>query len=291
MSGPKIGFELKTIQVPLDKILPIRQVKDPAKTITRYRAIAASIKEIGLVEPLMVFPHQGQPGFYFLMDGHLRYHALKSLGKSDADCIVTREDESFTYNARISRLNPFQEHKMIMKAIRNGVTPERIAAVLDKGVREIRASMNLLDGLDPEAIEIIKDKEICPGAIRLFKKVKPLRQIEMAELMVSANTYTKGYVAALLIGTPKDQLTHPEVPKVAKGLSPAEIARMELEMESLQRDFKAFEESHGENVLNLSLAGRYVAKLLQNGKVVRFLSSHYGDIYAEFEAVAAIESL
>jgi hypothetical protein len=291
MSNLKIGFELKTIQVALEKILPIRQLKDPEKSIVRYRTIVASIKEIGLVEPLMVFPQKGQPGHYLLMDGHLRYYALKDLGKSEADCIVSSENESFTYNARISRLNPFQEHKMIMKAIQNGVTPERIAAALDKNVREIRASMNLLDGLHPEAVEIIKDKEICPGAIRLFKKVVPLRQVEMAELLVSANDYTKGYMAALLVGTPKDQLTNPEKPKVPKGMSAEEIARMEHEMDSLHRDFKAFEESYGENVLNLQLVCRYVARLLQNAKVVRYLSSQYRDMFSEFEVVAAIESL
>ena len=151
--------------------------------------------------------------------------------------------------------------------------------------------MNLLNGLHADAVEILKDKEISPGAIRLFKRVTPLRQVEMAEMMVSVSNYTKGYVAALLVGTPKDQLTQPDQPKVAKGLSGAEIARMEQEMESLQRDFKASEETYGENVLNLTLACRYVAKLLQNAKVVRFLSSQYRDAFSEFETVAAIESL
>jgi ParB-like chromosome segregation protein Spo0J len=291
MDNLKIGFELKTIRISLNKILPVRQVADPRKQVSRYRTIVASIKEVGLVEPLMVFPQKNAPGNYLLMDGHLRYHALLELGKTEADCIVASEDESFTYNARISRINPFQEHKMIMKAIQNGVTPERIAAALNKSVRDIRASMNLLTGIHAEAVEILKDKEICPGAIRIFKKVAPIRQIEMAELMVSANNYTKGYAAALLVGSPKDQLTDPEKPKVAKGLSGAEIARMEQEMESLQRDFKAFEENYGENTLNLTLACRYVGKLLQNAKVVRFLSSHYRDAFSEFEAVAAIESL
>ena len=44
------------------------------------------------------------------MDGHLRYYALKELGITEVDCIVSHEDESFTYNARINRVFPIQEH-------------------------------------------------------------------------------------------------------------------------------------------------------------------------------------
>lgn len=56
MSNAKIGFELRRIQVPIDHILPVRQIKDPMKSICRYRAILVSVKEVGLIEPLMVYP-------------------------------------------------------------------------------------------------------------------------------------------------------------------------------------------------------------------------------------------
>ena len=49
-------------------------------------------------------------------------------GQTTADCILSREDEGFTYNARVSRITPIQEHRMIVKAVNQGVPPERIAA-------------------------------------------------------------------------------------------------------------------------------------------------------------------
>ena len=70
----------------------------------------------------------GAPGKYQLLDGHLRLFALKELGETEADCLVASDDESFTYNARVNHVNPIAEHKMIMKAVQNGVPPERIAA-------------------------------------------------------------------------------------------------------------------------------------------------------------------
>ncbi|HEV3272804.1 MAG TPA: plasmid partitioning protein RepB C-terminal domain-containing protein [Candidatus Methylacidiphilales bacterium] len=291
MNKPKIGFDLKKLRLSLDAILPVRKIDNPRKTIYRYQAIVDSIKEVGLIEPLMVFPQKRQPGRYLLMDGHLRYAALKELGDKEADCLVSHEDESFTYNARISRLSPVQEHAMIVKAVKNGVTPERIAAALNLKVERVRGTLTLLDGIHPEAVELIKDKQICQSTIRLFKKVTPLRQIEMAELMVSTNTFTRPYAEALVMGTSKDQLAKPDKPKKVKGLSAEEIARMEQEMKAIEPNFKAVEESYGENVLNLTLARGYVKKLLQNAKVVRFLSSKHSDYFAEFELVVTMETL
>jgi ParB-like chromosome segregation protein Spo0J len=287
----KIGFAMRKIRLSLTAVLPVRQMKNPQKNIRRYKTIRASIKEVGLVEPLVVHPQKDGPGTYLLLDGHLRYFALKELGETEADCIIANDDESFTYNARVSRLAPIQEHRMIVKAVRNGVQPERIAAALNIPVRNVRASMKLLDGIHVEAADLLKDKAISPKAIRLLKQVACVRQIDIAELMVSANNFTAGYAEALVLGTPKDQLAQPEKPKIKAGLSPEEIGRLEQEMESLEHDLKAVEESYGENMLNLTCARGYIKKLLDNAKVVRFLNVNYADILPEFEAIATAETV
>jgi hypothetical protein len=291
MTDMKIGFEMRKIRLSLAVILPVRQIKNPQKNIRRYKTIRESIKEIGLIEPLMVHPQKDKTGTYLLMDGHLRHAALKELGETEADCIIANDDESFTYNARVSRVAPIQEHKMIVKAVRNGVRPERIAAALNVSVKNVRASMKLLDGIHDEAADLLKDKSIAPKAIRLLKQVSYVRQIEIAELMVSANNFASGYAEALVLGTPKDQLANPNKLKVKEGLSPEEIGKMEQEMESLERDFKAVEESYGENMLNLVFARGYIKKLLDNAKVVRFLNANYSDILPEFEAIAAADAV
>ena len=114
---------------------------------------------------------------------------------------------------------------MIVKAVRNGVRPERIAAALNISVRNVRASMKLLDGIHKEAVDLLKDKAICPKAIQLLKQVGCVRQIEIAELMVSANNYTAGYAEALVLGTPKAQLAQPEKPKSKRDYHPKKLAR------------------------------------------------------------------
>ena len=291
MSEIKIGFEMRRVEIALADILPVRHVKDPQDNIKRYRTIRASIKEVGLIEPLVVYPQKGMPGKYLLLDGHLRHYALRDLGKTEAECIIASDDESFTYNARVNRLNPIAEHKMIMKAVQNGVKPEKIAAALNLSEADVKASMTLLDGINEEAADLLKDKAISPKAIRLMRKVCGVRQIEIAELMVSAGNYTKGYAEALVLGTPKDQLVNPEEPKQKKGMTREEIGKLEAEMETLERDLKAVERTYGDNMLNLTLARGYVKKLLDNARVVRFLNGNYGDILSEFETLAAAEGV
>lgn len=238
----------------------------------------------------MVHP-QRAGGKFLLLDGHMRYQALKELGHTEADCLVSTEDESYTYNARVSRINPIQEHKMITRAVKNGVQPERIAAALNLPVVNIRASMTLLDGINEEAADLLKDKGICAKAIRMLKRVKPVRQIEIAELMVSVNNYTAPYAEGLVLATSKNQLVNREEPKSKKGMSLEEIARMEEEMGSLERDLKAAERPYGENVLNLTVCLAYVKRILENPKVLRFLNGSHPEILSALESMAAAETL
>jgi hypothetical protein len=292
MSNAKIGFEMKKFRLSLENILPIRQVKDPEKTIRRYKTILAAIKEMGLVEPLMVYPQKGKNGKYILVDGHLRLLALKELGETSADCIIAKDDESFTYNARISRLAPIQEHKMIMRAVNQGVKPERIAAALNLPLRVVRAYMNLLDGIHEEAVDLLKDKNIVPRTIYLLRRVTGVRQVEIAELMTSTNNFSAAYAQALILAKPTEQLVNSEDSKKKKGvLTPAEAAQMEREMDSLGKEIKEVEKTYGENTLTLTVARGFVRKLLDNAKVVRFLSAHYSEYFSEFEAIIARESL
>lgn len=60
----------------------------------------------------------------------------------------------------------------------------------------------MLDGISEETVAILKDKP-CPIAVfEILRKMKPLRQIEAAELLVNANNYSVAYASAILAGTP-----------------------------------------------------------------------------------------
>jgi len=290
-SNVRIAFDVNGLRVPLDRILPLKNVEVNPKKNTTYARIMKSIAEVGVIEPLIVYPHKSQKGIYLLLDGHLRYNALKRLGHQEALCLVSTEDEAYTYNHKVNRVTPIQEHFMIIKAIEQGVSEERIAATLDIDIDRIRRKRYLLTGICPEAIELLKDKDASPGTLREMRKVKAMRQIEMAELMMASANFSLSYAKCLFAATPQDQLLDTERAKEIKGIRPEDMARMEKELDVLGRDFKMIEQSHGKNVLNLVLAVAYLRKLLENTLVVRFLSQKHADILAEFKKLVDTASL
>jgi hypothetical protein len=216
---------------------------------------------------------------------------LKQLGWKTVEIIVASEDDRYTYNARVNRLPPIQAHKMIVKAVKNGVKPERIAKALSMPLHTVSTLINLLDGVNPEATELLRDKHITAEAIRLLRKVSGLRQIEIAEVMVSANNFTKAYAEALVLATTKDQMLSPQEPKKKAGLTAEELSRMEREMEALEKDFKGIETNYTENMMSLTLGRGYIKRLLENSRVLRHLREHHGELLAEFEAIAAAETV
>jgi DNA-binding protein YbaB len=216
---------------------------------------------------------------------------IRGPGSLPFDSLVAHDDEGFTYNKRVNRLATVQEHYMIVRALERGVSEDRLARTLNIEVRQIKLKRSLLDGVCPEAVEMLKDRSLDASVFRALRKMKPMRQIEAVELMDAMNNFTSRYAQALLGATRQDDLARPEQPKKVRGLTPDQMARMEREMEALQREFKAVEASYGDAVLNLVVASGYLGKLLDNPRISRYLDQHHPEIAVELHAIAAVSSL
>jgi len=286
-----MGFEEASRRLAIGDIQPLKIVSDVIKKTPKYAQIVASIGEIGIVEPPVVARDRNDPGKYLLLDGHLRIEALKDRGETEVVCLISIEDEAFTYNKRVNRIAIIQEHRMILKAIERGVSEERLAKSLNVDVASIKRKRRLLDGICSEAAEILKDKHVAIHALVEFKKLAPLRQIEAAELMVAMNKYTIGYARSLVAATPQAQLAEGYRPKSVKGLSSEQVALMERESANLDREFRIAEQSYGTDHLDLVLANGYLGKLLGNARVVRYLAQHQQEILLEFQKLVEVEGV
>ena len=286
-----MAFEPESLSIPLRDILPVRRVTATIKKSRKYRQIAASIREIGIAQPPIVARHKQQRGKFLLLEGHLRIAVLKELEVDAVECLISLDDEAFTYNRQVNRLATIQEHRMILKLIERGVPEERIAATLDVNVENIRLKSRLLHGVCPEAAELLEDKHCPIHTIHALKKMRPLRQVEVVELMISMNNFTVPYSKALLAATPPDQLVDANKPKAVEGLSGEQIAQMEKEMASLQRGIKRIEDTYGPDHLHLVLASGYVRSLLGNDKISRYLGKHHGEIWEEFVKISEATSM
>jgi hypothetical protein len=286
----RMGFEEASQRISISDIHPLRMIPDTIKKTPKYIQIAASIQEVGIIEPPVVVRDPGERGKYLLLDGHIRISILKDMGETEAVCLISTDDEAFTYNRRVNRIAMVQEHKMILKAVERGVSEKRIARALHVNVEEIRRKRRLLIGICPEAIEVLKDKHVPIHAFSELKKMAPLRQIEAAEHMVAMNKYSITYAKSLVAATPQDQLANIPKSKAVKGLTEGQMALMERESTNLERQFKMAENSYGTDHLDLVLAKGFLAKVLSNARVVRYLAQHHSEILSEFQKITEIES-
>jgi len=282
------AFSSDTLIIAIGAILPVRAIGKTVKSSHKYRQIASSIAEIGLVEPPVVCPDK--QGSYLLLDGHLRLEVLKELGHSDVECLLSTDDEAFTYNKRISRLSAIQEQRMIAKAIERNVPKEKIAKALDINVRSLVRKANLIDGICEDAVGLLKDK-ICPMAVfDVLRKMNPIRQIEAAELLINANNYSASYAAAILAGTPQAQLVDPATPKRMKGMTAEALARMEGELSRLQQAISSIQDTYGQDHLHLTVVKGYLAKLISNPKVTKYLEKRQPEFLSEFRNIVQMTS-
>lgn len=191
-------------------------------------------------------------------------------------------DEAFTYDKRVSRIAIIQEHRMILNAVKKGVSEERLAGALNVNIANIRAKRNLLVGICAEAADILKDKHVPRNVFTELRYMKPMPQIEASQLMVAMNRFSINYAKSLVAATPDGQLTKPRRRR-RQGLSEEQISLMQHESENLARAFRLIEQNYGADHLDLMLALGYVTRLLGNARIVRHLAQRHGDILSEFQ--------
>ena len=284
----RLGFEEASLRIPIDAILPLRSISASVRRSVKYGQIAASIAEVGIIEPPVGARDAGDPGRFHLLDGHLRVEIVRERGDTEIVCLVATDDEAFTYNKRVSRIAIIQEHKMILNAVRKGVSEERLARALNVDISNIRVKRNLLVGICPEAAELLKDRHVPIHVFTELRFLKPVRQVEVAMTMITMNKFTVSYARSLVASTPDDQLVAGK-PRKLPGLSDDQVATMQRESENVDRQFRLVEQSYGSDHLDLMLAAGYVNRLLGNARVVRHLAQHHADILAEFQKLSDLQ--
>src|SRR3546814_6313924 len=96
----KLAFETTSLRIPLAEIEMLRVMTTSIKKSIKFGQIAASICEVGIIEPPVVVRINGQRDRYRLLDGHISIEIMKERGDKDVVCLVATDDEAITYNKR-----------------------------------------------------------------------------------------------------------------------------------------------------------------------------------------------
>ncbi len=281
----EVGFTRETMVLPVSDLYPLFPRKIELKKSGTYKRIVSSIKELGMIEPIVVVERESR---YFIKDGYLRWQALKELEIEIAECLMGTDLDSYTYNKRINALAPVQAHSMIDRAVKEGVDPDRIAAALNVSRDWVDSMETLIDGLSPEVVRKLKKRIVGKNFFIELKKVTHDRQLEILQLVEAADDYSVKYVKALVFATSIDQ-------KVSKKgrprINPREQEELAGQLKKVETEFRRASVIFRDNVFNLVKLSGYIRKLLSNQNLQKFLDRQYPDILFEFEKIANDPSL
>lgn len=266
------------LDIPLVRLRPLRE-----RTVNKreFNRILSSIKAVGLIEPLVVYPEGDD---YVILDGGQRYRALLELGVEVAPCILGRQREAFTGNRMVNRVSPVQEHRMIEKSL-GEVDEASIAAALGISTIRHRLETALLKRLHPDVAAAFDQGKINRVCAREFTHVRPARQKEILDAMAGYKDFSTAFVRTLVVKTPPHQRApgrRKNNPWDRSAQRKNDLLKQLVEAEQKHDFYSRLYKQYTIDLLRMAI---YVRTLINNTRVREYLLAKHPAAVARFEAI------
>ncbi len=272
------GKPVNARDLPIVKLVPRTKRKIDKKY---YRRIEASIRAVGLIEPLVVFPVSDQ---YEILDGCLRYGILLEMGVETVPCLIGSQRESFTGNRMVNRLSTSQEMRMLRKSLEE-LDEKTIANALGIAGIKHRLNQGLLKKLDPLVAKAFEAEKITKSCAVELAHVKPDRQVEILKLMESCDdhsvTFAKGMVLKTAVGR-RAKTNGAKTPWTRADEKKNDLLKRLRDAEQQQDFYSGLYRQYTTNLLKMVI---YVRSLLSSEKVKQYLESHHPDQLQLFDEI------
>jgi hypothetical protein len=279
-----VNFRREVVELPLRHLVALKDPKPSVIDSCRYRRIRASLEHNSLVDPLTVLPQAKNR--YLVVDGNLRLKVLKDLRITKARCTTILEEDFYAYSRRVTVLSPMAEYVMILEALSNGVTEERLAAELRVGVRAIQLRKKLLNGIAPEAVELLKHQGVSSITLGYLQEMESLQQIQAAQLMKSGNDCSGLFAAALSdLTSPRQHGTRKRKGETGERSRSRVSVFFEDDMDSLVSELNRARRTYGTDALAATVVCRWLEHLSQNAAVAEYLRRNHTKVHQQIRKV------
>ena len=169
--GPHVGRDDRTT-LPVDKIRSSRF--QPRRNFDREEldALTQSIREVGLIQPVLVRPHPDHPDFYELIAGERRWLAAQGARLHEIPVVIRDVSDraalefALVENVQRQDLTPVEEAEGYRRLMEDfGHTQEDLARVVGKSRSHVANMMRLLSL--PESVkDMLERRELTAGHAR-----------------------------------------------------------------------------------------------------------------------------
>jgi len=286
----KCCFSEQTVSINISDLLPTKKMPLNYDRSEKFIQIKCTLKTIGLIEPILIFIDPVKNDIKIL-DGHLRIEALRDLGETKVECLVSTIYDTYTPNKKVNQVTIIQIQKMLKDAIKSGVPIELLSSSLNISVESLKGRISILNGISPKVTEILNDKHVPKATFMALKKMVPLRQLECANLMIKFDNYSKNFSHSLLQSSPKETLMEAKSKaSESKAGQRKIIERLEKEMAHVHMDADKLKENYGSNSLKLTIIITHIKTLLENQTLFRWMHKNKPDLLNELIKISEINS-
>ncbi len=159
--------------------------------VSSLQILADSIREHGIIQPILVRERMEEPGRYEIVAGERRYRAAEMAGLDEVPVVVMSGDDlevakvSLIENVQRKDLNPVEEALAYQALIdRFGLTQEQVATQAGKNRSTITNMLRLLE-LPEEVLALLKDGKLSMGHARALLGLEDVGEmVRLAEKTV-----------------------------------------------------------------------------------------------------------
>lgn len=180
------------IEIPLDKIVPNKNQPRKIFSPDSLSELADSIREFGIIQPIMVRELDKDGGFYEIISGERRFRAVKILEMDKISCIINRNvgdlaslEMALIENVQRDNLTPIElAHTFKQLVDEFKLTHEELSIRVGKSRSAITNSLRLLL-LPVEVQKLIDSEKISAGHARALLSIENKKhQIRLADNIV-----------------------------------------------------------------------------------------------------------
>jgi hypothetical protein len=274
-------IDSEALDIPIIRLRPLRE-----RSISKrdYDRIAASVKALGLLEPLVVYP-EGED--YIILDGVQRYRILLEMGVDLVPCVLGKQREAFTCNRMVNRLSPLQEHRMIKTSLEKNLDEKTIANALGTAGIGHRLKKSLISQLHPDVAAAFDEGKLSRSCAREMTFIKPARQREILTAMEGYKDFSTAFARALVLKTPpaqRETRRRKSNPWDNKAQRKNNLIKKLAEAEEKHDFYSRLYKQYTVDLLRIAI---YARSVVTNVRLRGYLDEHYPDIVMRFETIIA----
>jgi ParB family transcriptional regulator, chromosome partitioning protein len=281
-------LEIDGRDIELKQLKPLHTRDINLNTNTGFRKIVASIKSIGLIEPLAVYRENGDDS-YVILDGYLRYMACQQLGVQSVPCLIYKDNQAYSFNKNVNRLSAYQEIRMLRKSLETIDEPTIAQTFGVKSIRH-RLAPRLASNLHPEVVKTFEGDVIGRMCALELASVLPERQLEILCEMKRIGDYSPAFCRSLIIQTPMAKRTKKKRQRRAWAEDEERKKDMVSRLEHAEKQHDFYSTLYRQYSADLLRMTFYIRKLVTNPRIEAHLKSHHPEILARFNEITTDSS-